>query len=60
MPMDSITSYDEFITVFLKKNYPMHKTAKIRNVINQFRQTYGELFWKYLERQRSLNTVSPM
>jgi len=46
---NSVTTWKEFITIFLKKYYPMHKTAKIRSEINQFRQKSGEPFWKYLE-----------
>ena len=34
----SITSWDGFIKVFLKKFYPIHKTALIRKTIMQFKQ----------------------
>ena len=33
----SITSWDGFIKVFLKKFYPIHKTTLIRKNIMQFR-----------------------
>jgi len=33
----SITSWDDFIKVFLKKFYPIHKTALIRDTIMQFK-----------------------
>jgi len=33
----SITSWDGFIKVFLKKFYPIHKTALIRKNIMQFK-----------------------
>ena len=47
---DSISTWVEFVTIFLKKFFPTYKTAKLRNEINQFRQTPDEPFWKYLER----------
>ena len=34
----SITSWDGFIKVFLKKFYPIHKTALVRKNIMQFKQ----------------------
>ena len=45
----SITTWEAFVTLFLKKFFPRHKTARIRNEINQFQQLSSELFWKYLE-----------
>ena len=33
----SITSWDGFIKVFLKKFYPIHKTALVRKNIMQFK-----------------------
>ena len=33
----SITSWDGFIKVFLKKFYPIHKTAHVRKNIMQFK-----------------------
>jgi hypothetical protein len=56
---DSISTWVEFITVFLKKFFPTYKTAKLRNEINQFRQTPEEPFWKYLERFKDLLTQCP-
>ena len=38
LTMDSISTWVEFITLFLKKFFPTYKTAKLRNEINQFRQ----------------------
>ena len=35
---NSITIWAEFVVVFLKIFFPMHKTARIRSEINQFRQ----------------------
>ena len=37
----------------------MHKTARIRNEINQFRQFNKELFWRYLERFKDLLAQCP-
>jgi len=34
----SITSWDGFIKVFLKKFYPIHKTALVRKNIMQFKK----------------------
>ena len=34
---DSMTSWDSFIKVFLKKFYPIHKSALIRKNIMQFK-----------------------
>jgi len=30
--IDSITSWDDFVKVFLKKFYPIHKTALIKKI----------------------------
>jgi len=35
--VSSITSWDDFIKVFLKKFYPIHKIALIRKNIMQFK-----------------------
>ena len=40
----SITSWDNFVKAFLKKFYPIHKTALIRKSILQFKQTTNEPF----------------
>jgi len=37
LTVDSITSWDDFIKAFLKKFYPIHKTALIRKNIMQFK-----------------------
>lgn len=44
MPTNSITSWDEFITMFLKEYDPTYKTTKIKNAINHFRQIPRESF----------------
>jgi len=38
LPVSSISSWDDFVKVFLKKFYPIHKTAIIRKNIMQYRQ----------------------
>ena len=50
----SITSWDGFIKVFLKKFYPIHKTALIRKNIMQFKKEPSEPFWRYFERFNDL------
>ena len=37
LAVGSITSWDDFIKVFLKKFYPIHKTALVRKNIMQFK-----------------------
>ena len=54
LPHNSITTWDEFVKAFLKKYYPNHKTARIRNEINHFRQLDREPFWKCFDRFRNL------
>jgi hypothetical protein len=56
---NSISTWNEFISIFLKKIFPMHKTARIRSEINQFRQIPSEPFWKYLERFKDLLSKCP-
>jgi len=56
---NSITMLAEFVTVFLKKFFPMHKAARIWSEINQFRQREKKLFWRYLERFKDLVTQCP-
>ena len=50
----SISSWDNFVKAFLKKFYPIHKTALIRKSILQFKQITNEPFWKYFERFKDL------
>ena len=59
LPTNSITKWEEFVTVFLKKFFPRHKTAKFRSEINQFHQLPTEPFWKYLERFKDLLAKCP-
>ena len=54
LAVDSVTAWDDFVKAFLKKFYPIHKTALIRKNIMQFRQELSELFWRYFERFKDL------
>ena len=56
---DSVTTWDDFVKAFLKKFYPIHKTALIRKNIMQFRQEPSELFWRYFERFKDLLAQCP-
>ena len=55
----SIPSRDNFVNAFMKKFYPIHKTAQIRKNILQFKQTANEPFWKYFERFKDLFAQCP-
>ena len=59
LPISSISSWDDFVKVFLKKFYPIHKTALMRKNIMQFKQEPNEPFWKYLERFKDLLALCP-
>ena len=56
---DSVTTWDNFVKAFLKKFYPIHKTALIRKNIMQFRQEPSEPFWRYFERFKDLLAQCP-
>ena len=59
LAVDSVTTWDDFIKAFLKKFYPIHKTALIRKNIMQFRKEPNEPFWRYFERFKNLLTQYP-
>lgn len=59
LPVNSITTWDQFCRAFLKKYYPLHKTIKIRNDINSCKQKMGESFWKFFERFKDLLAQCP-
>ena len=44
LAVDSVTTWDDFVKAFLKKFYPIHKTALIRKNIMQFRQERASHF----------------
>jgi len=56
---DSVTTWDDFVKAFLKKFYPIHKTALIRKNIMQFKQDPSEPFWRYFERFKDLLAQCP-
>jgi len=49
LAVDSISSWDDFLKVFLNKFCPIYKIALITKQIMQFRQDSNEPFWKYFE-----------
>ena len=59
LEVGSIDTWDSFVKAFLKKFYPVHKTALIRKNILQFKQTANEPFWKYFERFKDLLAQCP-
>ena len=59
LTVDSNTSFDNFVKVFLKEFYPIHKTALIRKNIMQFWQDPNEPFWRYFERFKDLLAQCP-
>ena len=59
LPASFIASWDDFVNVFLKKLYPIHKTALIMKNIMQFKQETNEPFWKCFERFKDLLAQYP-
>ena len=59
LPNQSITTWEGFVRIFLKKYFSHHKIARIRNEINQFYQLASESFWKYFDRFKNLLTQCP-
>ena len=59
LPVNSISSWEGFVVIFLKKYFPNHKTTKITNEINQFHQKENESFWKYFDRFKNLLSQCP-
>ena len=54
VPANSITNWDGFVRVFLRKYFSNSKTVKLMNEINHFVQADRESFWKYLDRFKNL------
>ena len=44
LPVNSISTWEGFVVMFLKKYFPNHKTTRITNEINQFHQRENESF----------------
>ena len=59
LPANSISSWEGFVVIFLKKYFPNHKTTRITNEINQFHQKEKESFWKYFDRFKNLLSQCP-
>jgi len=57
--VDLVIMWDDFVKAFLKKFYPIHKTALIRKNIMQFWQKQSEPFWRYFERFKDLLAQCP-
>jgi len=55
----SISSWDNFVKAFLKKFYPINKTAEIRKSILQLSKQLIEPFWKYFECFKDLLAQCP-
>ena len=54
LAVDSVTTWEDFVKVFLKKFYPIHKIVLIRKNLMQFKKESNELFWRYFERFKDL------
>ena len=50
-----ITLWEGFIKVFMKKFYPIHKVARIRKNIMQFKQEPSEPLWRNFERFKAVS-----
>ena len=49
LPINYISTWEGFVSIFLKKYFPNHKAnKKLRNEINQFQQNKDESSWKIL------------
>jgi len=57
--VDSVTTWEDFVKVFLKKFYPIHKTALIRKNLMPLNQESNEPFWRYFERFKDLLAQCP-
>ena len=56
---NSVTSWNDFVRLFLRKYFPNAETVKLRNEINQFVQLDRESFWKYFNRLKTLLAQCP-
>jgi len=54
-----VTSWNDFVTLFLRKYFPNAKIVKIRNEINQSMQLDRESFFKYFGRFKNLLVQCP-
>jgi len=56
---NSVTSWDDFVKLFLRKYVPNAKNVKLRNESNQFVQLEKESFWRYLDKFKNLLAQCP-
>ena len=56
---NSITSWNDFVRLFLRKYFSNAKTVKLRNEITQFVQLDRKSFWKYFDRFKTLLAQCP-
>ena len=56
---NSISTWDGFVRVFLRKYFLNRKTMKLRNEINHFVQLEKESLWKCFERFKLLLAQCP-
>ncbi|XP_026396195.1 uncharacterized protein LOC113290817 [Papaver somniferum] len=54
IPSKTITTWDGLVEVFVKKFYPHHKTAVVRQSIQTFKKKLGEHLHDYVERFNEL------
>ena len=57
--LDSVTTWEDLVKVFLNKFYSIHKTALIRKNLMHFKQEPYEPFWRYFERFKDLLAQCP-
>ena len=58
-PLDSITSWEEFVNKFLARFFPLEIAAKLRIDISNFFQYEGETFYESWERFKDLLRKCP-
>ncbi|KAF6152116.1 hypothetical protein GIB67_031438 [Kingdonia uniflora] len=56
---NSVNTFKQLVKEFLKKFFPNHRTAKIRQSIYSFTQNRGESLYDYLQRFRDLEQGCP-
>ena len=56
---NSVSIWDNFVKLFLRKYFPNAKIVKLRNKINQFVQLENESFWKSLDTFKNLLDQCP-
>jgi len=59
MTANSVTSWNDFVRLFLRKYFPNAKTVKLKTEINQFVQIDRKSFWKYFDMFKNLLAQCP-